>query len=234
MTEAPAVPFLKGVHPPDEGAKVRGSTSPAVLRAVREARRASNQQRDGLIVVLRCECDRAGCLETVPAIAEMHRAMGERFIVVPDHAGDGMVVGVADRFFVVELHGRGTRFPAPPEPAPPPVAPLGSLRDRKQWPTRVAGGKPIEIVAPDRHCAVLLVSHAAPRFTAEIVSRAPWIVRLHPPLEGGWVPALLELVERWLAAGPIPCAKVLYSGRSYLIRASPGSRLGSPGLGLAL
>ncbi len=35
-----------------------------------------------------------------------------------------------------------------------------------------------------------------------------------------WVLELLSLVERWLEAARLPCAKVLYGDRSYLIRIS--------------
>jgi hypothetical protein len=31
---------------------------------------------------------------------------------------------------------------------------------------------------------------------------------------------LLTLVERWLESAPLPCASLLYGGRSYLIRSS--------------
>lgn len=79
---------------------------------------------------------------------------------------------------------------------------------------------PVEIVTPDRYCSALLLEHAAPLFPAEIVSGRAWIVRLQPPTGGGWVLELLALVERWLESARLPCAKVLYGGRSYLIRAS--------------
>ncbi len=49
--------------------------------------------------------------------------------------------------------------------------------------------------------------------------RTGWIVRFQPPATGGaWVTDLLALVESWLAAAPIPCAKIRRAGRSYLIR----------------
>jgi hypothetical protein len=78
----------------------------------------------------------------------------------------------------------------------------------------------IEIVAPDRYCTALLLECAAPLFPAEIVSGSGWIVRLQPPAGGGWVLELLALIERWLESARLPCAKVLYGGRSYLVRAS--------------
>jgi hypothetical protein len=83
--------------------------------------------------------------------------------------------------------------------------------------------QPIEIVAPDRDSAALLLDYAAPLFPAEIVSGSAWIVRLLPRTGGAWVPELLTLVERWLESVPLPCATVRFGGRSYLIRASIGS-----------
>lgn len=80
--------------------------------------------------------------------------------------------------------------------------------------------QPIEIVSPDRYCATLLLEHAAPVFPAEVVRDSAWIVRLEPPAEREWALDLLSLVERWLESCRLPCAKVLYGGRSYLIRAS--------------
>jgi hypothetical protein len=79
----------------------------------------------------------------------------------------------------------------------------------------------VEIVAPDPECAALLLTYASPLFPGELVRGAPLIVRLQPPLTGpGWVIELLALVERWLETAPLPCAKLLYGGRSYLIRSS--------------
>lgn len=78
---------------------------------------------------------------------------------------------------------------------------------------------PIEVVTPDEYCTSLLVEYAAPYFPAKIVSDSGWIVRLQPPAGGAWVLELLALVDRWLEAARLPCAKVLYGGRSYLIRA---------------
>jgi len=78
--------------------------------------------------------------------------------------------------------------------------------------------QPVEIVAHDLYCTNLLLRHAAPLFPAEIVSGSSWVVRLQPPEGGGWVLEVLALVERWLASARLPCAKLLYGGRSYLIR----------------
>ncbi len=79
----------------------------------------------------------------------------------------------------------------------------------------------IEIVAPDQLSTALLLEYAAPIFSAEVVSGTAWIVRLQPPATGGtWVLELLSLVERWLESAQLPCANVLYGGRSYMIRTS--------------
>jgi hypothetical protein len=81
----------------------------------------------------------------------------------------------------------------------------------------------VEIIAPDRYCATLLVDCAAPSWPAEIIPGSAWIVRFQPPPAGGaWVVELFSLIERWLESVPLPCAKVLHDGRNYLFRASTG------------
>ena len=71
----------------------------------------------------------------------------------------------------------------------------------------------VEIVAPDRYCAMLLLDHAAHAFPAKLVPGPGWIVRFQPPATGGaWVADLLALVERWFASAPIPCAKMRRGG----------------------
>jgi hypothetical protein len=81
------------------------------------------------------------------------------------------------------------------------------------------GVEGVEIVAPDRYCAMLLLGYAASKFQAELVPGPGWIVRFQAPAEGGdWVVELLALVERWLASAPIPCAKMRRGRQSYLIR----------------
>jgi hypothetical protein len=102
-------------------------------------------------------------------------------------------------------------------PARPPAPHIA--RARPPTASSSESDRTIEIVAPNQHCADLLVEYAAPSFRAEIVSGPPWMVRLQPPpTGGGWVPDLLKLVERWLESVPLPCTKVLYGGRNYLIR----------------
>jgi hypothetical protein len=78
----------------------------------------------------------------------------------------------------------------------------------------------VEIVAPEEECAALLLAYVSPIFPAELVVGAATIVRLEPPSDPGWVIELLAVVERWLEAAALPCAKLLYGGRSYLIRSS--------------
>ena len=79
----------------------------------------------------------------------------------------------------------------------------------------------LEIVAPDAECAVLLPEFAAPVLPAQLVGGAATAVRFEPlPNDPGWVIELLAVVERWLDAAPLPCAKLLYGGRSYLIRST--------------
>lgn len=86
-------------------------------------------------------------------------------------------------------------------------------------PLAFGGVEAVEIVAPDQHCAALLLAYAAPLFPAKLVPGPPWLVRFQPPPSGGeWVVDLLAVVERWLASAPIPCAKMRRGGRSYLIR----------------
>jgi hypothetical protein len=87
----------------------------------------------------------------------------------------------------------------------------------------------IEIVAPDQLSTALLLEYAAPVFPAELVFGTSWIVRLQPPASGGgWVLELLTLVERWLESAQLPCANVLYGGRSYMIRTSAHLALAAP------
>lgn len=95
---------------------------------------------------------------------------------------------------------------APPTPAVPTTLTFDSV-------------EAVEIVAPDRYCAELLLDYAESVFPAKLVSGPAWIVRFQPPPTGGeWVIDLLTLVERWLASAPLPCAKMRRGGRSYLIR----------------
>jgi hypothetical protein len=81
--------------------------------------------------------------------------------------------------------------------------------------------QPVEIVVHDRDSARILLECAAPLFPAEVVSGSAWTVRLQPPTEGSWISELLPLILRWLESARLPCAKVLYGGRSYLIRTCP-------------
>jgi hypothetical protein len=99
-----------------------------------------------------------------------------------------------------------------------------AVQDRSSSPTAAGWSSKssirIEIVAPDRYCTVLLLGYAPPLFDAEIVAGTEWIVRLQPPAGTGWVLELHALVERWLESARLPCAKLRYEGRSFVIRSS--------------
>ena len=79
----------------------------------------------------------------------------------------------------------------------------------------------VDVVAPDRYCAALLVEYAAPLFPAEIVKGSAFTVRLRPPARPGAALRVRLLVECWLEAVPLPCATVVHGDRSYLIRRQP-------------
>jgi hypothetical protein len=68
----------------------------------------------GLAKELPCECGSPSCRATIPLAAEAHRGSALRIIVAPDHYIEGLAVRVADRFFVVELHGRDALWPPRP------------------------------------------------------------------------------------------------------------------------
>jgi len=94
---------------------------------------------------------------------------------------------------------------------------------------------PVEIMAPDRESAGLLLGEAGARFRAELVETAgsTVVVRLQPAgaESAGWVFELLALVERWLDACRLPVAKVRHGDRSYVITAAgpEGDWDGAPG-----
>jgi hypothetical protein len=107
------------------------------------------------------------------------------------------------------LHPRSTR--------PPPV--------RRAGLTLVASpelSSPVEIISPDPYCAALLLEAAGKLFSAEILPGSGCVVRLQPPPGGDWVLEVIALVEGWLDSIPLPCTKVFYGERSYLIRGSSG------------
>ena len=82
---------------------------------------------------------------------------------------------------------------------------------------------PVEITAPDRESAGVLLGEAVPHFRAELVETtgSAVLVRLEPAeaWSAGWVFELLALVERWLEARNLPVAKVRHGHRSYVITA---------------
>jgi len=85
----------------------------------------------------------------------------------------------------------------------------------------IESARHVEIVAPDRRSTALLLDEAVSVFPAELLATdSAWVVRLRPPARGAWAVDLLALVERWLESCRLPCANLLYGGRSYLIHAS--------------
>lgn len=76
---------------------------------LREARRAWNRDRLGLVSELRCECADPSCHAWVPAVADKHRKDPGEFVVAPIHFDHGLVVRAADVFFVVELRSQATQ-----------------------------------------------------------------------------------------------------------------------------
>jgi hypothetical protein len=83
------------------------------------------------------------------------------------------------------------------------------------------GKQPVEIVVHDWDSTRILLDYAAPLFPAELVPGSAWTVRLKPVTRGSWIPQLMSLILHWLESARLPCAKVLYGGRSYLILTSP-------------
>jgi hypothetical protein len=103
-------------------------------------------------------------------------------------------------------------------------APPSALREARLTPPAAWSSwsvRPVEIVVHDRDSTRILLEYAAPLFPAEVVAGSAWTVRLQPPKRGGWTRELLALIERWLESARLPCAKLLYGGRSYLFRTSP-------------
>jgi hypothetical protein len=103
MVDASVLPFpARGLAYPSA---VAGAYPYAATGAqLAAARRAANRERIGVVARLSCECTRQSCRESFPTAAERHRGRGDRFVVVPAHVDHGLVVGAADRFFVVEAN----------------------------------------------------------------------------------------------------------------------------------
>jgi hypothetical protein len=112
-------------------------------------------------------------------------------------------------------------FVKPAMKRPPPAAGTPRSDSAPAWsPER---NEPVEVVSPDRYCAELLLEYATPTVAAELVPCAGWIVRLQAPPTGKggwWMLEVLSLLDHWLKSVPLPCARVLYDGHSYLIRSS--------------
>lgn len=99
---------------------------------------------------------------------------------------------------------------------------LAGPRSSAAW--RFEGVESLEIAAPDPHCALLLREYAAPAFPVEIVSGSPLLVTFRrPPAGGDWVVEALALVERWLAAIPLPCARIVHEGPAHVVRTPIGA-----------
>jgi hypothetical protein len=104
---------------------------------------------------------------------------------------------------------------------PPPVP--RSTRTTPAPVPSIESSKPVEIVAPDDYCATLLLEDAVRFFPAELVHGSGWIVRLHPPPGAEWALLLFSILEGWMDSIPLPCTKVLYGDKSYLIHATAGT-----------
>ena len=81
------------------------------LPSTRERKRAENRSRvsespgRGLALEFQCECVRPNCSARLPLEVERHRRSPSRYIVCIAHADADTLVGVADRFLVVETRG---------------------------------------------------------------------------------------------------------------------------------
>ena len=85
--------------------------------------------------------------------------------------------------------------------------------------SRAAEHARVEIVAPDRFCAGLLVELIGSTCPFELVGTGTgWVVRLQERSGLAWEADLLLLVQRWLEACPLPCATIVCRGRKYLLR----------------
>ena len=110
MVEVPVVasPQRRGMDRARTAAPHQPPKGPPPSQRLRssEAVRDLNRERIGLLSELRCECGQPTCRDTLPLVAETHRGMADRFVVMPAHFSGGVVVRAADRFFVVELGAR--------------------------------------------------------------------------------------------------------------------------------
>jgi hypothetical protein len=89
------------------------------LPSLRERTRAANRNRYSRTptrhstLEFLCECARPDCSVRLPLEVERHRRRTNRFIVGLTHAHGDTIVGVADRFLVVEAKGRIEPHPRP-------------------------------------------------------------------------------------------------------------------------
>lgn len=100
----------------------------------------------------------------------------------------------------------------------------GKVRHRPARPTPPSpwtyrSDQPVEVIASTPTHAALLLEYASPLFPAQVVAESELIVRLQPITGPVWVLELLALLDRWLASTRLPCVRMRYGGRSYIIRA---------------
>jgi hypothetical protein len=80
-------------------------------------------------------------------------------------------------------------------------------------------GQLIEVIASTPTHAAILLDYASPLFPVQLVAESELIVRLQPIPGPAWVLELLALLDRWLISTQLPCVRLRYGGRSYIIRA---------------
>ena len=85
-------------------------------------------------------------------------------------------------------------------------------------------GESVQIIAPDRVSAAVLVDLVGSSYPLELVgTETSWVIRLRP-VGAGWERELLRFVERWLESCPLPCATIVCGGRRYIIRSASTHR----------
>jgi hypothetical protein len=103
--------------------------------------------------------------------------------------------------------------------APPGAAPFGPAAATRG--AREREPATVEIVAPDRFCAHLLLELMGSLFAFELVGTGTsWVIRLQPPHGSAWEGRLLLLVQRWLETCPLPCATIRCGSRRYVFRSA--------------
>lgn len=86
--------------------------------------------------------------------------------------------------------------------------------------SRYGSDESVEIFAPDRVSAALLVDLVGSSYPLEVVgTESSWVVRLQP-VGPAWEAELLLSVERWLETCPLPCATIVCGSRRYIVRSA--------------